>query len=143
MAKKKKVVSRRAPVNAIWYAEFFDCRGDQSVATGWLMRDDLRKIAAAAKAEIEGTLTENDAPPEELWDDLIRVEDDKHLYLAYNVFDFDKNPVRKCAAILRAIEGVNGHWGKFCEEGSIAIGLSKKMAIAKLRKLEPSPVDKY
>ena len=62
---------------------------------------------------------------------------DDTLYMLNEVFGYDvKNPVRSCAAILKAIESVNGSWGKRLEEGSIAFGLSKQMVLDKLDKLE-------
>jgi hypothetical protein len=133
MAKKRKSPVKAAPRGAIHYAEFLDHYMGSQLSTGWITRADLRKIAEAEKAERKGTFKEEDPCAEDLWDQLLHTNDT--LYMTGEVFNVE-NPVRRCSAILKAIESVNGNWGTLCEEGSVAFGLSKKMALAKLRKLE-------
>lgn len=136
MAKKRKPPVKAAPRGALHYAEFLDHYMGSQLSTGWITKADLRKIAEAEKLErtSEGLPAEH-VHAEDLWDQLMHTNDT--LYMTNEVFNYDvKNPVRRCAAILKAVESVNGNWGTLCEEGSIAFGLSKKMALAKLRKLE-------
>lgn len=130
------MAAKRKPKDTIYYGEYFDCRGGAQTSIGWITRADLRKIAEAEKAERDNDGLPADAPhPEDLWDDLMHTDDT--LYMLNEVFGYDvKNPVRSCAAILKAIESVNGNWGRRVEEGSIAFGLSKQMVLDKLDKLE-------
>ena len=135
MAKKRKAPVKKAPRGALHYVEFLDHYMGSQLSCGWITRADLRKIAEVAKAERDGKLKDGDPCEEDLWDDLMHTGDT--LYMTNEVFGYDvKNPVRRCAAILKAVESVNGHWGTLAEEGSFAFGLSKKMAMDKLRKLE-------
>jgi hypothetical protein len=132
MAKKRKSPVKRAPKGALHYAEFLDHYMGSQLGTGWITKADLRKIAEAVKAENAG---DDAVYAEDLWDQLLHTND--KLYMTGEVFGWDvKNPIRRCAAILKAVESVNGHWGTLCEEGSVAFGLSKKMAMAKIDKLE-------
>lgn len=135
MAKKrKKDPVKRAPRGALHYVEFLDHYMGSQLSSGWITKADLRKIAEAEKAERDGKIV-NDVYAEDLWATLMHTDD--MLYMTDEVFGYDvKNPVRRCAAILRAVESVNGCFGSLCEEGSYAFGLSKKMAMDKLRKLE-------
>lgn len=135
MAKKrKKAPVKRAPRGALHYVEFLDHYMGSQLSSGWITKADLRKIAEAEKAERDGKIV-NDVYAEDLWETLMHTDDT--LYMTNEVFGYDvKNPVRRCAAILRAVESVNGCFGSLCEEGSYAFGLSKKMAMDKLRKLE-------
>lgn len=132
MAKKRKSPTKAAPRGALHYAEFLDHHLGAQISTGWITKADLRKIAEAEKAQRAG---DDAVYTEDLWDQLMHTNDT--LYMTDEVFSYDvKNPMRRLAAILKAVEGVNGNWGTLCEEGSIAFGLSKELALAKLRKLE-------
>jgi hypothetical protein len=135
MAKKRKVPAKRAPRGALHYVEFIDSYLGSQLGYGWITRADLRKIAEVAKAERDGKLQDSDPCEEDLWEQLMHTDDT--LYMTNEVFGYDvKNPIRRCAAILKAVESVNGNFGALVEEGSFAFGLSKKMAMDKLRKLE-------
>lgn len=136
MAKKRKSPVKRAPRGALHYAEFLDHYMGSQLSTGWITKADLRKIAEAEKLERDSEgLPADHVHAEDLWDKLMHTDDT--LYMTNDVFGYDvKSPMRRYAAILKAVESVNGNWGQLVEEGSIAFGLSKKMALAKLRKLE-------
>ena len=136
MAKKCKVPVKRAPRGALHYVEFLDHYLGSQLSCGWITRADLRKIAEAEKLERTSKgLPEEHVHAEDLWDKLMHTADT--LYMTNEVFSYDvKNPMRRYAAILKAVESVNGNWGTLCEEGSVAFGLSKKMAMDKVRKLE-------
>lgn len=133
MAKKQV---GRIPKRALHYAEYLEHRLGDQLSTGWITRPDLMRIAVAAKAERNGTLNDEDPCEEDLWDQLMHTNDT--LYMTNEVFGAwnVKNPVRRCAAILKAVESVNGSWGVRGDEGSITFGLSPQMALDKLDKLE-------
>lgn len=134
MAKKRKPPVKRAPKGALHYVEFLNHYMGDQLSSGWITKADLRKIAEAEKAQNAG---DDSVYAEDLWQQLMHTNDT--LYMTDEVFggyNDVKNPVRRCAAILKAVESVNGCWGAYCEEGSVAFGLSKKMAMDKIDKLE-------